>query len=140
MRHRRLFLDTSFLLAQVNERDIFHKRAHDLVAMLDDTPEVFVTTHVLAEICNSLARTDRSTARTTVHKLESQNNVIVVHIGLPTFWEAFELYCQRGDKTWGLTDCISFKVMEREGIKAALTCDRHFEQAGFKALLLHEPA
>ena len=36
---------------------------------------------------------------------------------------------------WSLTDCISFMVMDDEGLKEALTADRHFEQAGFTALL-----
>jgi predicted nucleic acid-binding protein len=34
------------------------------------------------------------------------------------------------------TDCISFVVMADEELERALTGDRHFEQAGFKALLL----
>ena len=42
---------------------------------------------------------------------------------------------ERADKEWPLTDCISFVVMEDEGITDALTGDQHFEQAGFKALL-----
>jgi uncharacterized protein len=41
----------------------------------------------------------------------------------------------RPDKDWSLTDCISFVVMEDEGIKEVLMADRHFEQAGFIALL-----
>jgi hypothetical protein len=41
----------------------------------------------------------------------------------------------RPDKRWPLTDCISFVVMEDEGIQEALKGDQHFEQAGFKALL-----
>ena len=41
----------------------------------------------------------------------------------------------RHDKDWSLTDCISFVVMEDQRITDALTGDRHFEQAGFKALL-----
>ena len=31
--------------------------------------------------------------------------------------------------------CISLVVMADEGIKDALTADKHFEQAGFNALL-----
>jgi uncharacterized protein len=34
-----------------------------------------------------------------------------------------------------LTDCISFVAMGDEGITEALTGDKHFEQAGFVALL-----
>jgi hypothetical protein len=51
------------------------------------------------------------------------------------FAAGVELYATRPDKEWSLTDCISFVVMEREGLTDALTGDRHFEQAGFKVLL-----
>jgi predicted nucleic acid-binding protein len=46
-----------------------------------------------------------------------------------------KLYCERPDKEWPLTDCISFVVMQEQGLAEALTADRHFEQAGFKTLL-----
>lgn len=39
------------------------------------------------------------------------------------------------DKDWSLTDCIFFVVMRQLGLTDALTADRHFQQAGFKALL-----
>jgi len=45
------------------------------------------------------------------------------------------LYGNRADKAWSLTDCISFAVMAEEGLSDGLTGDRHFEQAGFHALL-----
>ena len=51
------------------------------------------------------------------------------------FAAGITLYANRSDQDWPLTDCISFVVMEREGIREALTEDRHFEQAGFIALL-----
>jgi predicted nucleic acid-binding protein len=49
--------------------------------------------------------------------------------------EGIDFYAQRPDKEWSLTDCISFVVMTREQITDALTGDRHFEQAGFNAVL-----
>ena len=52
------------------------------------------------------------------------------------FEKGRELYIRRPDKEWSLTDCISFVVMQEQGLSEALTGDHHFEQAGFKALLL----
>ena len=49
--------------------------------------------------------------------------------------KAFQLYCQRNDKNWGIVDCISFTVMGERRITEALTTDIHFQQAGFRALL-----
>ena len=47
----------------------------------------------------------------------------------------WKLYASRPDKSWSLTDCISFDTMTTIGITDALTGDHHFEQAGFRALL-----
>jgi len=49
--------------------------------------------------------------------------------------DGISLYRYRRDKDWPLTDCISFVLMEDEKIADALTGDKHFEQAGFNALL-----
>lgn len=45
------------------------------------------------------------------------------------------LYASRHDKAWSLTDCLSFVVMQDQGLTEALTADEDFEQASFKALL-----
>jgi predicted nucleic acid-binding protein len=45
------------------------------------------------------------------------------------------LYRSRPDKSWSVTDCVSFAVMKERGIHEALTGDRHFIQAGFAILL-----
>jgi len=55
--------------------------------------------------------------------------------GQNLFTRGLDLYHQRPDKQWSLTDCISFVVMRDRGMSEALTGDRHFEQAGFRPLL-----
>jgi uncharacterized protein len=51
------------------------------------------------------------------------------------FAKAVQRYLQMSDKGWSLTECASFVIMEEGKLTAALTHDRHFDQAGFRALL-----
>lgn len=51
-----------------------------------------------------------------------------------TFLSGLELYRERLDKGYSLTDCISTQIMRREKLTEVLTSDRHFEQEGFRAL------
>lgn len=72
---------------------------------------------------------------TAVAILKVNPDVIVATQTSESFAKAFDLYCERTDKGWSLTDCSSFLIMRQYGIDAALTHDKHFEQAGFNALL-----
>jgi predicted nucleic acid-binding protein len=67
-------------------------------------------------------------------------SVLVVAFSPELVQRATHLYAQRQDKGWSVTDCLSFIVMQDFDISEALTADRHFEQAGFSALLLREPS
>jgi predicted nucleic acid-binding protein len=62
--------------------------------------------------------------------------VKVIYHDRSTFQEAVDSYERRPDQDWGLTDYASFLIMDRLGMDEALTADRHFQQAGYKALLL----
>jgi uncharacterized protein len=53
--------------------------------------------------------------------------------------QAVALFETRADKDWGITDCMSFVVMQNHRLNDALTADKHFEQAGFRALLREAP-
>ena len=44
--------------------------------------------------------------------------------------------CRRyADKDWDWIDCVSFELMDRWGVREALSLDRHFAQAGFTLLV-----
>ena len=49
---------------------------------------------------------------------------------------AIDLYEQRPDKTYSLTDCISMIICRDRGITDVLTSDKDFEQEGFTRLLV----
>jgi predicted nucleic acid-binding protein len=61
--------------------------------------------------------------------------VTVVPQTQQAFTASLDLYRERSDKGWSLTDCASFLTIRELGITAALTSDKHFEQAGCTALL-----
>jgi uncharacterized protein len=67
--------------------------------------------------------------------LEADQSVTIVPASDDLFRRGVDLYRQRPDKDWPLTDCLSFVVMNDHGATEALTGDHHFEQAGFQALL-----
>ena len=128
-----LFVDSVFLIALVSPRDQYHTRA----AAFDLRGRSLVTTRfVLIEIADAFARAaDRQRAIDLIDALEGDPQVRIVPADETLVREGYDFYCERPDKDWSLTDCISFVVMQREGITEALTGDRHFEQAGFVALL-----
>lgn len=82
---------------------------------------------------------DRAKGHALIQQLESTAGVEILFAEPALFREGLERHAERPDKEWSLTDCISFVVMEQRSIRRALAYDRHFEQAGFEALLRGDP-
>lgn len=138
MKTSRFFLDTAYVLALLNPNDLYHTQAKALFLSMQSAQEVWITEAVLIEIGNALARSNRSAASAFINSCYVTPNVRVVPVDSPLLKRAIDFYTNREDKEWGLTDCISFIVMEDYGLTEALTADEHFQQAGFQALLLEE--
>jgi predicted nucleic acid-binding protein len=131
------FLDTAFAIALASRKDAYHQTALELAGNLKESRARLVTTRaVLLEIGNALAKERyREAAGALLSSLEADPNVQIVSLTNQLYREALRLFQSRPDKEWGLTDCVSFVVMQRAGITSALTTDEHFRQAGFQALL-----
>ena len=130
-----VFADTSFYLALLNPGDRHHRRA---VALAREVRRLTVTTEfILVEVGNALSGTPRGRDRflTLAERIGQQGSVTVVPASHKSFTEGMEHYRHRRDKTWSLTDCIPFVVMQDHDLTDALTADHHFEQAGFAVLL-----
>jgi len=60
-----------------------------------------------------------------------ESSLEMVRIEPPVFEAAWSLFLDHPDKHWSFTDCTSFVLMEKLGIRGALTFDRNFREAGF---------
>lgn len=133
-----VFLDTSFVIALENKKDEYHTRAKLLDReMVERDVGVILHTGIVMEIGDGFAKLDRrEKGIALLKKFLLEDSYRLVRLTDALVDQASQLYQDRRDKEWSLTDCASFVVMTQEGLIEALSSDVHFRQAGFKALLL----
>jgi predicted nucleic acid-binding protein len=132
---KRVFADSFYFIALLNERDEGHERAQSISR--ECRSGIVTTRWVLAEVADALCNVEwRQRVGDFVAFVEAQPQFQVLGSSDTLFIRGLDLYRRRKDKDWSLTDCISFVVMADEELTEALTADRHFEQAGFTALLV----
>ena len=129
-----VYADTFYFLALLHFDDAAHARALSISQTRADP--LLTTTWVLTEVADALATPGlRESFPRLLAALRADPACTIVPPTQILFDQGVELYAERPDKGWSLTDCISFVVMRERGIAEALTDDHHFEQAGFAALL-----
>jgi hypothetical protein len=128
-----VFADTFFYLALLRADDPAHAQALTSVTL---NQPIVTTEFILLELGNACARAeDHADFLAHVAGMRASPRIRIIPLDSCLLNRGLERMATRPDKDWSLTDCISFVVMEDEGIKEALTADRHFEQAGFTVLL-----
>ncbi len=134
---REVFADSGYLVAMYDPRDVLHQKARDVTAWLGSA--LIVTSEmVLVEFLNHVSKGGELARRTAVDAERIMRTNPDVHIEPQTgrlFRAAVDLYANRLDQRWSVTDCASFLIMEERGITDVLAHDRDFVQAGFRALL-----
>jgi len=132
-----VFADTGYWIALLNRRDQLHPKALAVSRGLGEA-RIMTSEMVLVEVLNGLAKEGaqvRGAAVSLVTQQRANPNMAIVPQTSAQFQRAVTLYQQREDKHWTLTDCASILIMQDVGITEVLSHDRHFVQAGFKALL-----
>jgi uncharacterized protein len=129
-----VFADAFYFIARLNRRD----QHHDRVVAFSRTlrASLLTTDWILMEVADALAESEsRSRVRDFIFHLRGSPGCEVISASRDLLDRALDMYNQRADKKWTLTDCTSFVAMRERGVSEALTADHHFEQAGFTALL-----
>jgi len=133
---RTVFADANYWIGLFNPNDELHAAAIRSSQALGRA-RIVTSEMVLAEVLNGLGkfRLLRQGVAAAIDAIMSDPNTEVEPQSSLLFREALALYRQHQDKEWGLTDCASFVIMRRRGLREALTFDHHFEQAQFVALM-----
>jgi predicted nucleic acid-binding protein len=132
-----VFADADYWIALLNPREKLQSKAREVSSRLGSV-RIITTEMVLTEVLNGFSNRGeqlRKGAADLVGRLRQNPNITIMPQTSIQFEEARSLYAERGDQAWSLTDCASFQAMQNQKITEALTYDKHFVQAGFKALL-----
>jgi predicted nucleic acid-binding protein len=130
-----MFLDTSGFLCLLSKRELFHLQANELFAAAGPT-----LTHSLV-----ISEFVPLAVSRGVHRVGVLNFVdgVLLNPDIETVWadealvrDGLRLLFNRVDKNYSLCDAVSFLLMRARGLTDALTTDKHFEQEGFRRLLV----
>lgn len=128
-----VYADTSFFLALLRADDPVHHRAQAELAV---NRTIVTSEFIIVELGNACARAaDHGDFLALIRGMRASQRTRIIGSDSTLLERGLALMAVRADKDWSLTDCISFVIMEQEGLSDALTADKHFEQAGFRALL-----
>lgn len=133
---KKLFLDTSYVIALEIANDQNHQIAYNHWQNLVLTkPQLVTTSYIFDEIVTFFnSRRIHYKAVEVGNRLLSSPSLEFIHVDESLFEEGWQLFQKYNDKSYSLTDCVSFIVMEQWKITTALTFDSHFVQAGFSKL------
>lgn len=131
-----IFLDTSFLFPLFARHDPDHQRVRQVMEAFRGkrmADQVLTTNQVVAETI-TLVRYKGSRQSKTAHALAAEVGSVLyggtlarIHWTTPAEERAaFEYFKRHADQEYSMVDCLSFVVMEQNGIREALAVDSDF--------------
>jgi hypothetical protein len=128
---KKLFVDTGAFLAKEIAADQHHASATKCWAEARNAV-LFSSEHILDECATLLARRTNYATASGWGKDALESGIEWLQTQ-PSDWNsAFDLMRKYADQAVSYTDCLSFVVMKRAGLKDVFGFDHHFESAGFR--------
>lgn len=125
-----IFVDTSFWVAFRDERDRNHARAKELMSeFFDAKVQLAITDHIFAETHAYFVRSVPKRLQIIRDLLD--NPVVTIHsIDRRDHAQTMKWLREYDDKAWSYVDAMSFALIHRQKIPAAVSFDQHFGQPG----------
>jgi len=130
------FLDTSYIIALEIANDQYHIQAlNHWQKVLTTGPKLVTSSFILDEVATFFtSRGHHAKAVEIGNSLITSPSTHFIYIDEILFSHGWQYFVRHGDKSYSLTDCISFVLMQQSEIQTALSFDKHFVQAGFMKL------
>ena len=130
---KQALVDSGFIIALEYARDENHSAAIDYWDRQDpNSSSLLTTTFILDEIVTWFNSRGRHAKAVEIgNGLFASAAIELVFVDEDLLNRGWEFLCRHSDKTYSLTDCISFVLMQHRGLSTALSFDHHFTQAGF---------
>ncbi|MBU1085510.1 MAG: PIN domain-containing protein [Candidatus Beckwithbacteria bacterium] len=131
---KNIFVDTCFFKALVDIEDDFHQQAKNLWGEFRESKETLITSNFIVDEVLTLIRLRCGLKKAiTFRDLLAENSQIIKIVRVTVTdeagaWKWFE-------KDWSklsYTDCVSFALIKRLGVKRVASFDEHFKRAGFR--------
>ncbi len=132
----RCFVDTGAYFALFFIRDQYHQESRQIWDRLNaDKALIWTTNHVLDELATLLARkTTYEFSATKMQGIYDSEGMRIERSSRRDEVKAIDYFRKFADQKVSFTDCLSFAIMNRVGLKEVFTFDRHFGLAGFKLI------
>lgn len=124
-----VIVDTSAYYAVFDKSDKNHLKA---IKFLETNKSPLITSNlVVIEIVNLVnARRGHDEAVRIGKMFYEKGPASVINISVEDEKRAWHIFLKYSDKSFSLTDCTTFALMERLGLKKAVAFDIHFIQYG----------
>ncbi len=130
----RIFIDTGAFLALEDESDQYHEVALQFreQVLRKRRYELITTSYILDETLTLIRfRISIKASIDFSKKIRKSKVVKILPVSSEIEEKALDIFERYDDKDFSFTDCVSFVVMWKMGIKEAFAFDDHFNQIGF---------
>ena len=130
------FLDTSYIIALEIKNENSHSQVlQNWLTLAECQPFLITTTYIFDEVVTFFnSRNLHEKAVEIGNRLLESPDIELIEINHNLFYQGWQYFQKHQDKSYSLTDCLSFIVMANRKISTALSLDNHFVQAGFQIL------
>jgi predicted nucleic acid-binding protein len=129
-----IFIDTSAILAVLNESDPYHKKAAQVWTEILSSDSVMVSSNYV--ILETVAVLQNRFGIEAIRLFENDVRPVIdlIWIGEPVHSLAMAILMIANRRNLSFVDCTSFQVMRQTGLDYAFTFDPHFSEQGFKVI------